>query len=560
MRKLLLTILILISIASYSTASSVCISYFRSSPCFGCEKTDKFLEQMENKYPFLKVETYDANKDRQLFEKISFLYNAHADTPMIFAANQWFYLAENFSNESKKLEEAIIKIHSLGGCECEIKNGKPNYPKPVCILVVYRNNASNIVKKFEENLTFYKIESLNISYKNNASILKPKIERTPAIIIGNNIFYNVSRAIDFAKNYSIVGINFPSWFSERKICILFFYSPTCGYCMRVKEDMEKLALKYPLEIKWYNVNLPKYSRLLFDYFDKYNVSLNKRKVPAIFIGNKHFHYESELPQLEKEIQKWVGIGLACPCVKEGNGSEAMLKKFTVFGVILAGLADGINPCAFATLIFFISYMERVRKKCVLPVGLSFAAGIFISYFLIGFGILSFLYKIKSIETISYLINIGIGFFALLLAILSFYDVYQIKKGGHVLLQLPKFLKARRGRIIKKLTEKKRMTILSLIAFLTGFVISALEFVCTGQILLPTMAVIRSSSPLKTKAIEYLFLYNIMFIVPLLIIMLLFYIGYSSKAIADAHKKHYWLSKALIGFVLLGMAIYLLLFV
>jgi cytochrome c biogenesis protein CcdA len=56
-------------------------------------------------------------------------------------------------------------------------------------------------------------------------------------------------------------------------------------------------------------------------------------------------------------------------------------------VVLAGLVDGLNPCAFATIIFFVSYLSLSGKKGkeILITGASFTVGVFIAYLLVVLG-------------------------------------------------------------------------------------------------------------------------------------------------------------------------------
>jgi len=72
-----------------------------------------------------------------------------------------------------------------------------------------------------------------------------------------------------------------------------------------------------------------------------------------------------------------------------------------------------------------------------------------------------------------------------------------------------------------------------------------------------MAVIKSASPLKITAFAYLIAYNIMFIIPLLLILLFFYIGYSSEAIGEMQKRRHGLVKIFTSLVLLIAGIYML---
>ena len=346
---------------------------------------------------------------------------------------------------------------------------------------------------------------------------------------------------------------------DKEICIVFFYSPTCPECMDAKDKLDNLKLKYPLNIKEYNTLTGEGLDSLFKYYDAFNVSEKERGSFAIFIGNKYYYKNSQFNELEEEIKKYTGTGLECPKPSDEGNAEEIVKGFTILTVIAGGLADGINPCAFATLVFFIAYLERIKqgKKVLLSIGISFSLAVFLGYLLIGLGILEFYYKIEEIGVVSKYVYLFAGAFAITFAIFNAWDYFKVEKKGKTILQLPRFLKRRRGRIIKILTEKEGIVILTVLAFIVGLGISLLEFVCTGQILIPIMAVIKSASTLKTTAFTYLVLYNIMFIVPLLLILVLYYVGYSSRALGEFQKKRQGLVKILTASILAAIGIYML---
>ncbi len=346
---------------------------------------------------------------------------------------------------------------------------------------------------------------------------------------------------------------------SRKICLIFFYNPECHECMEMKDKIEELKSKYPLDVEEYNVLTKKGIDLLFKYYNAFHVSKNDRGSFAIFIGNKYYYKISQFDELEEEIKKHLDTGLSCPQPSSEGNAEKIVRGFTVLTVMAGGLADGINPCAFATLIFFIAYMERIKqgKRALLSIGISFSIAVFLGYLLIGLGILEFYYKIEKVGIISKYVYLFAGIFALTFAVFNIWDYFKIEKKKKPILQLPLFLKKRRGRIIKILTQKKGIVILAAMAFVVGLAISLLEFVCTGQILIPVMAVIKSASSLRTTAFIYLLIYNVMFIVPLLIILLFYYMGYSSRVLGEFQKKRHGFVKIFTALILLLIGGYML---
>ncbi len=221
------------------------------------------------------------------------------------------------------------------------------------------------------------------------------------------------------------------------------------------------------------------------------------------------------------------------------------RSFGVLAIIGAGLLDGINPCAFATIIFFISYLAILKRKGreIVIVGIVFTSAVFITYFLIGIGIFEFLNYLAFLKTFTKFVYGIVGILTLILGVLSLVDYFKCKRGKakEILLQLPTFLKNRIHSTIKEHAGLKRYV---LAAFITGVIVSILELSCTGQVYLPTIVYATGISKLKFNAYMYLLLYNFMFIVPLLVIFILAYFGTTSIGLSDILGKNIALIKLL----------------
>ena len=73
--------------------------------------------------------------------------------------------------------------------------------------------------------------------------------------------------------------------------------------------------------------------------------------------------------------------------------------------------------------------------------------------------------------------------------------------------------------------------------MAGLLISFLELACTGQIYLPTIIFVSSIPELRGRAIFYLVLYNLMFIIPLIVVFILAFYGTTSKQLTEFLRKH-----------------------
>ena len=245
--------------------------------------------------------------------------------------------------------------------------------------------------------------------------------------------------------------------------------------------------------------------------------------------------------------------------------EAFFSQITVWAIIGAGLADGINPCAFAVIVFFISFLAvyKYNRKEIILVGSAYCASVFAAYMLLGLGFFRFLYAMKGLIYVTLVIQwVTIGLCALFFA-LSLYDFWiyrKTKQSDKMLLQLPRSYKEYIHKVMRFFLKDKHSSSwrLVLAACCVGFVVSLVEAVCTGQVYLPTiMVILKEADKHFFKAAEYLVLYNLMFIVPLVLVFVLALCGKESATFNNWLKKHLGLTKLLLCFVFLGLLLLLL---
>ena len=337
--------------------------------------------------------------------------------------------------------------------------------------------------------------------------------------------------------------------SEKKFSVelAYFYQKGCPHCDRANYLLKYLLKKYPhLNIKNIDLNNSDGKRLNETLSNRLNLPSEKRLIaPSIFIGNDYLLPEEMTDyRVEVLIQKYekVETKAALEIGKDEikKAEESMINRFKslgIFTVLSAGLIDGINPCAFATLIFFISYLTMMgrKRKEILWVGIGFSAAVFLTYLLIGLGILSFIQHLSFLPIFSKVVYVVTIVFALILGVLSLYDYGQLKRNrsSEMKLQLPDFLKKRIHKTIREGSQSPRYFIAAVTA---GFIVSILEFTCTGQVYLPTILFVTNIPSLRASAISHLLLYNVMFIIPLLIIFGIVYWGVTSEQLAFFLKK------------------------
>ncbi|MDH4138090.1 MAG: hypothetical protein OEW09_15435, partial [Anaerolineae bacterium] len=324
------------------------------------------------------------------------------------------------------------------------------------------------------------------------------------------------------------------------IHLAYFYQPGCRECDRVQLDLNYLQHHYPqLVVHAFDV---KAEAALAEWLgERAGVAEEKRlTAPAVFIGDEGLMGEAlHARSLEELIARHAATGAEAVWEEwetaQSQAAEGIVERFRSFGlltVLAAGLVDGLNPCAFATIVFFISYLAFVGRKGreVLAVGAAFALGVFLTYLGVGVGLLKFLATLPFLDALSRWVYGLTAALCLFLAAGSLYDWWQARRGKpeEMRLKLPARLRRWINRVIR---EGAGLRAFVPVAFATGAVISVIELACTGQVYLPTILFVLGVPGLRARAALYLMLYNLMFVLPLVVVFLLAYFGTTSQQLA-----------------------------
>jgi len=171
----------------------------------------------------------------------------------------------------------------------------------------------------------------------------------------------------------------------------------------------------------------------------------------------------------------------------------------------AALVDSINPCAFSILFLSVTFLfglGRSRREIV-KAGLVYIFGIFLTYVLIGLGILKVLSLFNIPNLMSKIGATAIIAFGVVALINEFFPNFPIK------LRIPKFAYEN----IAKLLEKATLPA----AFILGFAVGLFEFPCTGGPYLFVLGLLHDQGN-YLKGLGYLLFYNLIFILPLIVIL------------------------------------------
>lgn len=367
--------------------------------------------------------------------------------------------------------------------------------------------------------------------------------------------------------------------SRPALDVLLFASSTCLECKQVKDTLiPELKEKYGGAVRFTHIPVDDVEpfKLQLLYEKKYGTK--NEDAFKIFVGQTCLCGEKEIAEkLPDAVATELANGSVTPMPDQvraefagADGGESAddagaalaLDRFRELKpavVAAAGLLDGINPCAFTTLVFFISLLTALKKgrRQIALVGLTFALFVFLTYFALGLGVCKTLKVLSVNRGVATALTLGVAALTLVFAAYSFYDFAMYRRTGDgkdITLKLPDKIRSRVRRIISRQMRTRNLVIG---AAALGVVVSILESLCTGQIYLPTIMCISRDPALAGQAFVWLAFYNFMFILPLLGVFALAYFGVSSERMAAFSRKNVGVSKFLLGLLFLGLSVLLL---
>lgn len=174
-------------------------------------------------------------------------------------------------------------------------------------------------------------------------------------------------------------------------------------------------------------------------------------------------------------------------------------------VTAAAIIDSVNFCAFSVLLLTVAFLFSAGKERsgILKIGSFYIAGIFLVYVLIGLGIMQ---TLQFFNVPHFMAKIGASLLILfggINIINEFFPAFPIK------LKIPSGAHQKMGKLIEKGSAPA--------AFLLGVFIGSVEFPCTGGPYLTILGLLHDNAT-YTMGIAYLLYYNLVFILPLLVIL------------------------------------------
>jgi len=230
-----------------------------------------------------------------------------------------------------------------------------------------------------------------------------------------------------------------------------------------------------------------------------------------------------------------GAGMA-----QNYGSTGMLLL-----VVVSGLLDGINPCAFAVLLFFIAFLYTLQRSRmdVLRMGAIYISAIYLAYFLIGLGIMKAMVFAGKPH---FMAKLG-AWLIVLLGMINIINHFQPMLLP-VKLRIPAFTHATLRRWAYRGTAPS--------AGVLGFLVGLCTFPCSGGIYVAILALL-SAKTTYAQGLAYLMLYNLMFVMPLIVILAIASNERVTARLKELEEKHARRMRLFSGVVMLTLGVAIL---
>lgn len=309
--------------------------------------------------------------------------------------------------------------------------------------------------------------------------------------------------------------------------LLFFWGIGCPHCEEAKPFVERLPREIAglsverIEVRRDRAGRDRFLRVvrelhiqapgipLFVYGKHYVIGFNpgvtEDQVRRMIRGERSaVAGRASSEPLEPVVLPWVG---------KVDPSQMSMPAFT----LLVGLLDGVNPCAMWVLLVLLGILLRVRSRRRLL--------LFGSVFVVMSGVVYFLFMtawhgLFQLIGLSRVITIGLGVIVLLMGLLNLKELVWFKKG--VSLTIPDQAKPGLYRRMRGVANAASLPAALVGVTVLAFLVNLIELGCTLGLpaVYTRILALRVDLPVSVHY-GYLALYNVAYVVPLALIVLVY---------------------------------------
>jgi thiol-disulfide isomerase/thioredoxin len=332
--------------------------------------------------------------------------------------------------------------------------------------------------------------------------------------------------------FVVLLLSVTSVIAENQVIVDFYYSESCGECVALIPIINDVTTHYAEN---YSGKVVIQKKEVDSNKTNYNEMLARGlSYPSVIINNKTIIPESHLTytELTKTIDEYIANVsnhtnydknvIDLPLIGPVNLTSLSLPVLTI---VLGGL-DSFNPCAFFVVFILLSLLVylKSRWKIILVGGIFvFFSGLFYFFFM-----LAILTTIQFIQII--IISIIAGCIAVILGALNIKDFFFFKKGPSTSMSVEK-----RKKIFKRMRDLIHTAYLPGVLGGTIFLavtVNIYELLCSLGFPLVYVTRLAAEHLPAINYYIYLFFYNIIYVIPLIVIVLVFAFTLGTRKLSE----------------------------
>ncbi len=193
------------------------------------------------------------------------------------------------------------------------------------------------------------------------------------------------------------------------------------------------------------------------------------------------------------------------------------EEITLAKIVSLAAVDAVNPCALAVLtlllVAILTYNPGKRRN-VMFAGLAFSLAVFVMYLVYGLVIVRFFQAVQALTSVSLVLYTALGALAIVLGLLNIRDFFSYRPGG-LGTEMPMRMRVGVKKILAGVTSPGG-------AFSMGILVTLFLLPCTMG---PYIIAGGLLSVLDTiHAVPMLLLYNLIFVLPMIVITAAVYVS------------------------------------
>ena len=355
-----------------------------------------------------------------------------------------------------------------------------------------------------------------------------------------------------------------------RVHLYLFWSMTCPHCHRALRFLDELAEGLPwLEVHRFELSDPETVRTYRDFAEAFDIEA--AYVPAFFYCGQTFNGYSDdqtngkylrdtLKACYAELQTNAGASagqtaqssktlpqqpISVPLIGKFDPASLSLPAMTI---VLGGL-DAFNPCAFFVLLFLLSLMVHVRKRSHMAIVggtfVLFSGALYFLFMAAWLNVFLIVGHLALVTTIAGLIAITIG-------AINVKDYFWFKRG--VSLSIPERAKPGLFQRMRSLVATSSLPSILIGTITLAIAANAYELLCTAGFPMVFTRILTLNELSPAAHYMYLGLYNVVYILPLLAIVVIFVVTLGARKLSENEGR---ILKLLSGLMMLGLGIVLL---